>query len=340
MLLTILLNLSLMKLSDGNQTWVLNPGESHQVPQNMLANRVFVTSGAELDVRVYSMEGACPPLTGARLSFSDQLHIKLAEDDYQYDYFHLNQGSKINMEVTPSAGSLNIYLMQGQHFLRQLKRSSFTPGSNQYLRSIFAYADRPIKLRYQVLETDTYVLFYDNASTHSAQFNVSYDLSLTAYDLSDHKPICENADSNNCVIKYPGFRQKECVLVQAAESSSGDAVVTVQIRQRRRYGWIIFLSALPILLYSILPCGNGQSRSSGYEALPDADADSGAMPPTISPDYRNEPYHRAYSDPVVESVIAIPLPLAQASLVDDWTSIPVNVTGAVPMAFIHDEQSG
>jgi hypothetical protein len=331
MLLTILLNLSLMKLSNGNQTWVLNPGESHQVPQNMLADRVFVTSGAELDVRVYSMEGACPPLTGSRLSLSDQQDIKLAEDDYQYDHFHLNQGSEIKMQVTPSSGSLNVYLLQGQNFLRQLKQSSFTPGSNQYLRNVFAYAGRSVKLSYQVLETDTYVLLYDNASTHSARFNVSYDLSLTTYDLSDQKPICENADSNNCVVKYSGFRQKECVLVQAVESSSVGDVVTVQIRQPRRYGWIIFLSALPILLYSLLPCGRSQSRSSGYEALPEAD--NGDMPPTISPDYRNEPYHRAYSDPVVESVAAVPVPLAQASLVDDWTSIPVNVTGteAIPL---------
>ena len=72
-------------------------------------------------VHVFSFDGACPPLTGppVTLQFGPSTR-HLEEGNYQFEYFWLNEGSKIRVDVTQLHGSSNVYILMGDQLLERL----------------------------------------------------------------------------------------------------------------------------------------------------------------------------------------------------------------------------
>lgn len=255
--LTIVLIIAMLHISKGNHMWILNPGESHLVRPAYLTDRIVITSGAGQEASVYTLKRPCPALTGPILNTSFQNEMSLGEDGYQYDHFYLNQHSTLVVQFAVTVGSVDVYLLQGRHFLSRLEKSSLQPGRDQYLffNRFVSSTTNAVQLNYNVTKTDVYIVLYDNASSGTSRFSSSYSLQRTTYDvISQSSPKCPDIATKECTVRLPFFpSRKECILVQTEPSADPHAIVSIRISQRRRYGWIVLFSLLPLIVYTIWP---------------------------------------------------------------------------------------
>lgn len=332
-LLMILLLVSLLHVSRGDQHWNLNAGESYRLKPAYLTDQVSVTcSSRDNNVHVYEIHGKCPPLTGATERLSDRQAVQLEENSYAFEYFYLNKGSSIDVDVTASMGSADVYLIRGKHFVRQLEKSTFQLGANQYLLNRFASSsNRTVSLQYQVDKPDTYILLFDNMNTLSTRLSVTYTLELTSYDLSQRSPTCSNESDKKCTLKVPfvsSLWKKHCIIVQTVPNTSGDPenVITIHVTQHRRYGWIVTLTLLPLLVYSLFPyCHTDPVRS--YQELYDAVS---SFPPVAFPHYFSDNTPSLQSSAHNSANFQARIPVDRNIMaVDPISSYPVDMTGAV-----------
>jgi len=333
---TLCLPMILLRSSTGDHTWDLNPGESHRISPAFLNKEISITTKGEVGVRVYAIKGHCPPLSGHPLNLSYSQTIRLQEGEYEYDKFYLNNGSTVNVEIKNTTGSVDVYLLQGRSLLEDVQEASFNPDSHGYLQKQFVTSsNNKVKLKQTVETTDTYTLLYDNAHGGVSQISVSYRIDLATYDLSHESPKCAGGKARFCTLSLPlvPLFGNQCFLVQAESSPSLDDIVTVHITQHRRYGMLIFLSLLPILVYSVCPCCyRDQERTLSYEQLP-LSSPPGPLPLALSPNYHDYPTLRKYPTPVPppvqEYLPSIPSPIhihvfaSGSSAVDEINAYPV-----------------
>jgi hypothetical protein len=283
----------------------MDPGESRQVRIPNLQRKISISSILDPDssehVAVYEIPRACPPLTGPRLhhqpqpqqqqpqSQPQQTTIQLAVDDYQYDYFYLNQNSQIYVELSALRGSTNVYLFRGNHILHHLQeeQNCNSKGDEQHWRSS-AIIKRFIsnqgsyssaQIHYQVPYSDTYVLVYDNASSKSpSALSVNFDITLTTYNLQKYLPVCNILSNAPCILEWKQQPNPKCVLFQVQTTSSsssamyvGNNPVTIQIQgESRRWYSLILYSSIPLgiaILIQLLSRGGRHNRWNGYHRL-------------------------------------------------------------------------
>lgn len=337
LLLTAILVVNLVHVSRGNHSWTLNPGESFEITPAYLIDTISIKSeGTKRGAQVYAIpsQQGCPPLTGPLVTIASQEDtIFLAKDSYQFQYFYLNEGSSIHADIVALSGSANVFLLRGDHALRQLENSLFFPptANNRHcVMQQFVSSSSPAisstKLSYQIQNTDTYILIYENPTIGATRLLASLSLDMTTYDLSDRynhyefSPTCNNTATKTCFLSIPFlapfFRNKgECFIVQTPAKVvdpdeldvDDDGTVTIHITQHRRHGWIVLLSFLPLLTFSMWPyCGHADDDHSGRSYRELYEAVSHFPPVAFSPHYfqGNHPSALVF-DPLDDSSIEV-----------------------------------
>ena len=320
-ILTICLPMILLRSSSGDHTWDLNPAESHRISPAFLNKEISIVTNGEIGVRVYAFKGHCPPLSGRPLNLSDKQTIRLHREEYDYINFYLNKGSTMDVEITNPTGSVNVYLLQGRRISQDVEEEfSFNPDYPDYLQKYHvASSNDKVKLHQTVETTDSYTLLYDNTDEGVSQISVLYKINLATYDLSHKSPkcacgiahSCHGGKAHSCTLSSPimPFFGGQCLLLQAESSPSLEDIVTVHITQHRRYGMIVFLSLLPILVYSVCPCCyKDRERTSSYEQIHDS-TPPGSLPPALSPNYHDYPTLRKYPSPIPPPEQKYPSPI-------------------------------
>ncbi|KAI2509548.1 hypothetical protein MHU86_4809 [Fragilaria crotonensis] len=211
-------------LSNMRDEWTLNAGETRQIPNNAwLHNQVSISTNIQGSASIYSMNGACPPLTGPTVSFGQTEDLTLSEDDYQYDYFYLNTGSFLDVTFTQDYGATNVFVLRGL----RVALSHDNSFSSAALLTRYAGAGQTANVQYSALASDTYTVIYDNASNSNGHATVTYQVTLTTYNLDGVTPVSDCEGSVSCSIDVRG---RTCILVKATDE------VTVHVSASRRWG--------------------------------------------------------------------------------------------------------
>ena len=202
-----------------------------------------------LPVLDYKTHAACPALTLGddtsgvvpivTLHESNQI-INLDMGQYEYDYFHLNQGSIVHVQATithPSKhdgpGATNIYILQGYHTLEALetkRQNSDVAGLEDFRgKSVwkrFVGYSGSTDLEFTVPASDYYIIVYDNAAPGhtSTHLQVSVTVQMATHYLPQYsRPICSAADvaaSNGCAWYFANDQDRQrvgstCIIVKA-----------------------------------------------------------------------------------------------------------------------------
>jgi hypothetical protein len=232
----------LLATSHVEDDWTLNAGESRHIKIPALDKRVFVSSNIPQSTMIYAIDGACPPLTGPKVTLSNSMNIELAQGDYQYDYFYLNKGSSIEVTLNQNKGATNLLILRG---LDNIENKSENDGPDAFIRKAvlkrYAGAGQTAHLQYVVPESDTFVVVYDNASNSKGQISISYDVELTTFDLKGKTTIPLSwCDSSRCTIDTA--KNHGCILVKA------QVELTLYVRASRKWGMIFLYSVIPLLV--------------------------------------------------------------------------------------------
>jgi len=349
-----------------NKLWTLNGGETRGIKMPLLTSSMTITATGGAGLDVYEFVGSkCPPLTGSPVSLQDKWSFTLGLDDYQYDYFFLNKGSAIDVNVIQSVGSTNIYLVKGQKMVDRLEGTinnnnddddddyDMDEGFEHYAklkRFVSAGSTNHVHLHYDVHKTDAYTIIYDNASTKDGQLTVQYQIQLTTHDTQGQSPICTNVLSNPCTVVHTRKKRASCIVLQAKETTEtqehfAEDVVTIEITGRRRWGYIVGFSLIPFLIQLIRGVffdqsgGGAEGGTSVYEAVGEID-----HPPPSAPYAPAET--SATSTTTNQGNVMEPV---EARLVDDGTSrndhsdetIPiVPVENVIPIPVPTEERKG
>lgn len=238
-LVSALVFIIVMITSNVDDNWTLNPEETRKIHVGGLNRELHVRSNLANGFQLYAIDGACPALTGPKLELHEVNKIELAEGDYQYDYFYLNQGSYLDVSLFQEDGSSNVLLLRG------LKMSELTDDYDasrfdvQSILKRYAGMGQTAELQYTAPESDTYVVIYDNASNSNGKATVTYHVDLTSFDLRDKSPVsCET--TTRCSVKVIGLR--DCILLQAND------LVTIQLSASRIWHMIALWVALPVVM--------------------------------------------------------------------------------------------
>lgn len=251
-------------------------------------NAVKVSGNGAAGFQVYKFR-KCPPLTGPKVTLEDTTSFRLAKDGYQYDYFYLNAGSVVQLDIVQSSGSTNVFLLRGQAMLDRIvgdadddEEGGF--GRNALLKKFVTAGEDPGKLdmSYNVSDSDIYILVYDNASTAAGDLSVHYKLDITTHNVNGKDPVCSR-DSGPCVIARS--KRKTCIIVQSAGDGdhTADDTVTIDIQGNRRWRLVITLSLTPVLLQILIVFCCCRGNATSYRPVADAD-----RPPATAPGYHNE----------------------------------------------------
>lgn len=239
--ISIVVFITLIVLSNVHANWTLNPGETRQIKTHgSLNDELTISTNIPDAVNVYDLGGKCPPLTGPTVSFGNTEEIVLAQGDYEYDYFFLNEGSFIDVTLTQEYGATNIYIMKGLQTLED-PAGGGSDDDNSFpsaaLLQRYAGDGKTAHIQYTVPHSDTYMVVYDNASASRGLSTVVYDVQLTTYNLKGKTPV--DCSGTMCSVDVDNA---DCVVVQAK------AEVTLQVDSSRSWGAILMYSALPLVI--------------------------------------------------------------------------------------------
>lgn len=284
--LSTIMLLVLLAISNVADEWTLNAGETRQVlTRPWLNNEVSISTSIPDSVSIYSLNGACPPLTGPTVTFGETQDITLSEGDYQYDYFYLNTGSFLDVTLTQDYGATNVFIMRGLDAVHQ--RSGENSFTSSALMTRYAGAGQTAYVRYSVPASDTYAVIYDNASNFNGHSTVTYEVVLTTFSLDDVTPVSGCEGSTKCSVENSAHA---CILVKAADE------VTVHVSASRRWGAILFYCAVIPVVIGII-CR--PRRNDEVDIV---------LPPATAPDS----YANATVEPLVDIPVAVAYPVASA----------------------------
>lgn len=322
LLLIILLSMSSTTkfINESQRTWTLNQGETRQVPIPVIFNKAIKISTQSDDgggVNVFNINGDCPSLTGPRLFLENGPHnLRMDEGDYQYDFFWLNEGSKIHIDVTQLQGSSIVHILMGEQVLARLANENHDYAYDGGFKSslVKQYVTGPkldgqtsATLEYTALHSDTYIILYENNSGDESIISalkggeksvasVHYEITLASYDLQAYAPICKvhsdtEADDDStidvdvCVIAHASMAHGEgCLLVKATTDQTGDTstVSTINVNESRRWVPLIFCSMIPIFIVLLIRFGSDWYRRN-MDAWYSADYMEAAAVPSPKP---------------------------------------------------------
>jgi hypothetical protein len=112
----------------------LLPGETWEISKPLLwSRRSFGLNASSTDpgIQVYEFSptmlgehAKCPlPTSQAVQTYKTTKIVTMVDEEaYQYDYFHLNVGSQLTVDLRQQMGSVNIYLLQGYGQLKKLQK--------------------------------------------------------------------------------------------------------------------------------------------------------------------------------------------------------------------------
>lgn len=207
--------------SPGNHQFTLNVGETWQVvpPPNLWSRtslRIHSTSAATADpgLEVYQFmpvldyssqkqgQVSCPPLQGGPvLTLHEPMkHVIMDMEGYQYDYFHLNQGSVLSVDArlqSLTSGTINLYLLQGYHALASLEEhDSVQDFRGESILKRFLGQGGSTVMEYTVPSSDYYIVVYDNAAAGVTKLDVAITVQMATHSLPDSEPpICTAHDA-------------------------------------------------------------------------------------------------------------------------------------------------
>ena len=226
-----------------------------------------------------SNQAICPPLLGPTMTLADDEDIVLAVDDYQYDYFFLNPGSTITMDITPTAGSTNVFLLRGTAALSALESQQESFSFRRHSeRKWFVGETMPLSFTHQAQHSDVYIIVYDNASTYwrsSTKLHIHYNVQITTHALATYEPRCTPIESvqgcqwnmlsssssspSSSLVNDPKL-SSSCIIVQSVAIGKlpppppplppqrGNDTVTVHLDMVINWKRILGIAALPFLI--------------------------------------------------------------------------------------------
>jgi len=348
-LFAFLVLVSMSSVPDGGgegerqREWTLNAGETMRAKCPVLNNRIDIESStadgtSSARISVYEFPGRdCPPLTGPPVTLADHFSFRLAAGDFQYDYFHLNAGSTIELNVTQTAGSTNVYVMNGAKMLDRVSGDAVVVDDDEFRvhAKLRRYATAgssslgSVGIRYHVPKDDVYILLYDNASTDAGEMTAQYRVTATTHDLRDAPPVCDNVGIVPCSVDQSPVTRRSCLIIRT-DSNGGQSGVhdIVTIRMAGHTAWIaiVIISIVPIVLQSLFDFVYYRRRDE-YERVEDTDLrySSTSLPPPIAPTYIKNNHTRtmAPTDPVTSGSVEVSH--AVPDYVIDTSGIPVAV---------------
>ena len=285
--LVFLLFIALVTVSSVNDTFVLDAGETRRIHRRFLTRnlRISSTSLDGLPTVVYDIKTKCPALTGPSVVLEKTMNITLHDRDYQFDYFYLNDGSNINLDIKTLHGALNIYILKSGHVLDRLLGDSGEDESAFFRIAVqrkFTFEGQEASISYRTRDHsgDYYILLYDNASGET-NFTMHYKVAHSSYDLENHKPICEDTEVD-CFIPQGNIGSR-CILVEAGadKMTEKDQSVTIYLEADRAWLQIAVICVLPLLF-----CWYQQRRAlarRSYEEIP-------GNPPAYAPVEATAPF--------------------------------------------------
>ena len=340
----------------------LNVGETRQIHASNtweLASFSLTAMSQNPGLKVYEIppgptgsKAHCPPLTGPPVILEDSQSVVLGVDEYQYDYFHLNPGSTIAVDIDQKHGSTNIFLLKGQEALKALGSldESYSFRSHSQLKW-FAGENRPLTFTHTVQSADIFIVIYDNASsswTSSAKLQVHYKVGLTTHALSDAQPYCTpevSSSADGCSWTFDDDVEKDtfaasCIIVQAVSTDHPDdpdhydsrETVTVHVGFTLQWHKLAILGAIPFLLgvvflsfQNLRRCCYRDDTSSNTTTEPNGTLGA-------SDAWETTPFNPPATAPGYQSTAP---PEAHAVLVDDSAyysdTIPVNAGDVTPI---------
>ncbi len=288
------------------QQFALKVGETWQVTVPPLWSRRSFgihTPTTDPGLQVYEFspvlqgeDAKCPvPTPDASKKLQVSTSITLQGNEYKFDYYHLNAGSKIILDLFQGKGSTNIYLLRGFSALKSLQKDSLNRVSSYQdfrAKSMLKRYSGPggeTMFTYEVIEPDFYILVYDNAASLPipSKMMVELTIELATHVMPESKCICDaNATQDGgCLWKLTSDRdrkrvQSSCIIVKAVSSvtafnaSTNSAEDVVQVRLNSKVGSapLIAIAFIPILIGLVLIC-----REYGFERVQrkrDTDEDS------------------------------------------------------------------
>ncbi|KAG7356768.1 hypothetical protein IV203_001454 [Nitzschia inconspicua] len=262
---TALLFATLVVFSGYTEYWTLNAGESRQVHYGWLTREVdiqVVTPNTSVFVDVFTFRNKCPALNGPIVTVHHQLEMAFNPGDYQYNYFYLNLGSKIEATLTQNYGSSMVYLLRGQDKIDTLGKPSHSNPNwlNDLLRKyvkkwqVKSNTYQPTVAEFRASQSsDEHVLVYDNPYKTRGHLSLDLWLDLTTYDVEGYVPRCSDvAFQNTCHSIQTEFAK--CIIVDTYPSSNNGSKdeVRIAILGYRDYYFITMLSIIPAVLVVFL----------------------------------------------------------------------------------------
>eukprot|EP00529_Nitzschia_sp_RCC80_P022033 CAMPEP_0113516166 /NCGR_PEP_ID=MMETSP0014_2-20120614/41385_1 /TAXON_ID=2857 /ORGANISM="Nitzschia sp." /LENGTH=497 /DNA_ID=CAMNT_0000412887 /DNA_START=109 /DNA_END=1599 /DNA_ORIENTATION=+ /assembly_acc=CAM_ASM_000159 len=246
----------------GDHKFTLNVGETWKIepPSNLWSRRSLNIKSFNTNpgLEVYevlpvldgpNVEAVCPPLQGPSLMLREpKKSLKLNYQQYEYDFFHLNEGSIITVDATieenhdsgngttsnhhGTGGAVNIYILQGYDALTSLVSGGGTTNVGfqnfrgasifkQYFGNAPGQTEPRTHVEYPVMASDFFVVVYDNAAPGVTRLDVMVSVRLATHYLESKLPICSaNVTANGCswAMMNSADRQRiksTCLLVKA-----------------------------------------------------------------------------------------------------------------------------
>jgi Domain of unknown function (DUF4792) len=319
----------------------MNPGESRRVQIPIFNKEIHITANDALGLQTYYLSH-CPDLTGPTRILEESHSMSVSTGEYQYDYFYLNSGSRITLDVRQDQGASNVYVVHGEENLRTLESNSEVDFSQisdmkRYV-AVSNHNEGTLSLVYKARRNDVYIVVYENAGFRSSSLQSHVVLQMTTYNLDGVTPICDESQ-DECVVSIA--RHKNCLLVQAAQRSDDNStggqdnqiVATAEIRGKRKWGVLFAWSLSPIgililgLLHERISAGKrggtGPSYSSVEPSVDETPPEPAPWmnPPAVAP---HPPSDNAASNPLVlptapPDYLMSP-PQAEAAFADDMNA--------------------
>ncbi|GKY92810.1 hypothetical protein MPSEU_000250600 [Mayamaea pseudoterrestris] len=293
---SVMLGVVLYTKSSIRGRWFLNVGLNRRLNVPYWLSREMTVTSSQTDfpksqLFVYHLGKHCPPFSPTSVTFKKNRTLQFGRYQYQnyyeYDFLYLNEGSRIFLEMTQAHGTSNVYVLRGQNVMERILNDAHQDNQGGFeklaLEKRTLSAGEAQVLRYNVTQSDDYIIVYEDASKKHGQLLVQYTVDATMFDVEDEgASVCDDP-LGDCTIRLS--LQHECIIVQAkpdANEPFGQAVMFVTIKTRHRVGLIFLLSVIPLALALLISCIYRDTAPIGtYEPIGDVDLNVNASPSTF-----------------------------------------------------------
>lgn len=261
---------------------------------------------------VFWSTSKCPSLTGPKVKLQHDSENDVPPNNYIWDHYNLNPGSRINGKIHQLSGTTFFYLMKGSHTLEEVETGKVDP----------TYLDNNAEIKFRVSAGNTrkyqydtpywwatdygdnvYTLVYDNPSQYSdSSFDVNTDITMTTHDMrklgdpycgylrhfGDHCPF--SPSRSDCIIIKAFFDDDKDnhEVVETAEAplvtdSDSDRSISIEVEFYRDWKDISLYSVIPLFLSLLVYVFSSLWRwLSGRNEIDDEEGD--LTEPLLSPE--------------------------------------------------------